>query len=107
MVGEHPLGERRLGLALDLDVEQHPGRLAVLGVDLDELVRVAPPRLGLPDDLLELLIAEGEPPRPVDPGVELGQEQGHPLLQVVLERLLPRRVVVAATACRLRCLRHA
>jgi hypothetical protein len=67
---------------------------AVLGPDLDELIDVAPPDLGLAHHLLELLVQRLVAARPVDPRVDLREQQRQERLEVSVQRLLPRVVLV-------------
>ena len=52
MIHVHPFRETPFRFALDFDVNQHPRLGALMGVDLDQLVGVAPPQLGIAHHLL-------------------------------------------------------
>ena len=56
MVDKHPLGEVGFLLALDIDVDQHPGFRAVAEPDLDEFIRQPSSELGVPHHVLEFLL---------------------------------------------------
>lgn len=84
----------RIPPALHLNVDEQPGLVAVAPPDPCELVDVPPAGLRVSHDLLQLLIQELEPARPVDTGVNGREAEREERLEVVLERLLPGAVVI-------------
>jgi hypothetical protein len=94
IVDIHALSERRLGLALHLDMYQHQVLLAVAAIDPDELVHQPPAKLGIAHHLLQLLVEEFIAPRPVDVRVGKRKEERHELGKVMLQGLFPGTIKV-------------
>jgi hypothetical protein len=89
VVDVHALREAFLGLALHLDVDDHPGFLAVPPPDLDQLVHVPADQLGLGKQLLEFLVEHLVALRPVDVGMDVREKEGQKFLKVTIEGFLP------------------
>jgi hypothetical protein len=66
----------------------------VLEPDLEELVGDALADLGPPDDLLELLVQRLVAATPVNVGFDRGEEEREEWVQVLVKRVLPRRIEV-------------
>ncbi|MBK6429232.1 MAG: hypothetical protein IPF85_00305 [Anaerolineae bacterium] len=94
VVDEHALREARGWLRLHLHMHQHPLLLAILELHLNQLVHHPPTQRGILSDLLELFVQEFVPGSPVDLGVGTGKEEGHEFLELQVEDVFPRRIVV-------------
>src|SRR5207249_12035441 len=81
-------------LRLYLAVDQDPLLDIVLAPDLHELIDVAPAGLRVGHQLLELLVERLVAARPVDLRMNLREQQRQERLEVEVQRLLPRAVVI-------------
>jgi hypothetical protein len=93
VVDVHPLGEARVGVGLDLHVDQDPGFLSATEPDPDQLVHRPRAEHRVAYQLVQLLIQKHGLPAPVDLGLRLGEEEREERLEVGLEDLFPGAVL--------------
>jgi hypothetical protein len=103
MIPVHPFGQSRIGLALDLNMDQEPFLNTIPTNDPEQFINVPSARLGVTDDFLQFFVQRDGAMLPVDPGVDDGKTKTQKRLEVQLECLFPGPVVINARFWRTPC----
>ena len=89
----YPLGEIRLVLALDLNMNHGP-LIAVPTPHLNQFISVALSQSRIARDSSQFLIQKGVPAAPVDAGVENGEEKRGESGEILLQHVFPREIII-------------
>jgi len=94
MVTVHAQGQIRVRLRLNFDVNEHPFLTTVPPPNLDEFVGALFAQVSVAHDLLKLLVEKLDGHSPIYSSRSERKAKHQEGLQVVLQRLLPRAVVI-------------
>src|SRR5262249_13571391 len=105
VVDIHALGEVRIALPLDFDMDEHELLDAVAAPDAYELVGQAGPQSGIAHNLLQFGVETLIAPGPVNLGGGSRKEKGHKSREGVFEHLFPGAIIVRHRRAALLCVR--
>lgn len=101
VVLEHALGEIGIVAPLNFNVNEQPAFFSVTRPHLEQLIGQAFALLGLPHDLLKLVVERFVAARPIDVPVNIGKIEHQEEFEELLQRVLPGAVEIVGLLRRL------
>ncbi len=93
VVCKHPSLKVAIELPLNLDMDKHPHRIAILLAHTHQLISKATPKFGIMHHLLKLGVEKFMTFQPVDIGMDRWKEEGEKICERVLDRFFPWAII--------------